>query len=261
MAGSVLVTGGARRIGLAICEELSARGWRVLAHSPDPHNPLCADFTRPDAADRLFAAAVAQAPDLCAIVNNAAVFSTAAELPPAEGAALWAVNVTVPVRLTELLAARLAERHAAGAVVNLLDTRILKDLNGIKDLKATKDLKGIKDLEGIKDLKDLNDLKTTKVSSAPKSFAPYVASKLALARATVAQARSLAPVLRVNGVAPGPVLPPPDAANREKGGPILLPRRPTPGDVAAAVAFLLDAETVTGQILAVDSGQHILHDA
>ena len=243
MTGSVLVTGGARRIGLAICEELSARGWCVLAHSRDPHNPLCADFTRPDAADRLFAAAVAQAPDLCAIVNNAAVFSTVAELPPAEGAALWAVNVTVPVRLTELLAARLAERHAAGAVVNLLDTRILNDLRVIKDP------------EGI------NDLEVTEVSSAPKSFAPYVASKLALARATVAQARSLAPVLRVNGVAPGPVLPPPDAANREKGGPILLPRRPTPGDVAAAVAFLLDAETVTGQILAVDSGQHILHDA
>ena len=255
MTGSVLVTGGARRIGLAICEELSARGWRVLAHSRDPHNPLSADFTRPDAADRLFAAAVAQAPDLCAIVNNAAVFSTVTEMPPEEAAALWAVNVTVPVRLAELLAARLAERHAAGAVVNLLDLRVIKDLKDLKDSKDLKDPKVIKDLESIK------DLEATEVSSAPKSFAPYAASKLALARASVAQARSLAPALRVNGVAPGPVLPPPDAANREKGGPILLPRRPTPGDVATAVAFLLDAETVTGQILAVDSGQHLLHDA
>lgn len=237
MKGSVLVTGGARRIGLAICEGLSARGWHVLAHSRDPWNPLCADFTRPDVAERLFAAAVAQAPDLCAVVNSAAVFSTAAVLPPEETAAMWAVNVDAPVRLAELLAAHLAERHYVGAVVNLLDTRILKAFKSHRDFKG---------------------LKSTKVSSAPKGLAPYSASKLALACATVAQARSLAPTLRVNGVAPGPVLPPADAANREKGGPILLPRRPMPADVAAAVAFLLEADAVTGQILAVDSGQSLV---
>ena len=230
MKGSVLVTGGARRIGRAICEALAARGWRVLAHSRDPRNPLCEDFTQPGAAERLFAAAVALAPDLCAVVNSAAVFSTAAELPPVEAAAMRAVNVTAPVRLAELLAAYLVARRATGAVVHLLDTRILKDP---------------------KDFKDLKDLK----SLAPS---PYAASKLALARATVAQARSLAPTLRVNGVAPGPVLPPVDAANSEKGGPILLLRRPAPSDVAAAVEFLLEAESVTGQILAVDSGQSLL---
>ena len=149
------------------------------------------------------------------------MFSTAAELPPDAVAVLRAVNVTAPMRLAELLAAHLATRHATGAVVNLLDTRILKDLKSL----------------------------------APS---PYAASKLALAWATVAQARSLAPTLRVNGVAPGPVLPPIDAANREKGGPILLPRRPTPADVAATVSFLLEAEAITGQILAVDSGQCLL---
>lgn len=220
MKGSVLVTGGARRIGRAICEALTARGWRVLAHSRDPGNPLCADFLRPDGADRLFAAALAQAPDLCAVVNNAAVFSTAADLPPAEAAALRAVNVEAPVRLAELLASHLAKRHAAGAVVNLLDTRVLGE--------------------------------------GHTRLAPYAASKLELARATVAQARRLAPALRVNGVAPGPVLPPTAVANREKGGAILLPRRPAPADVASAVAFLLEAEAVTGQILAVDSGQSLL---
>ena len=215
MKGSVLVTGGARRIGRAICETLAARGWRVLAHSRTPGNPLCADFRMPGTAERLFADALAQAPDLCAIVNSAAMFSTAAELPAEEADALQAVNVTVPVRLAELLAAHLAARNDAGAVVNLLDTRILRGL----------------------------------------ASTPYAMSKLALARATVALARRLAPTLRVSGVAPGPVLPPEDAANSEKGGAILLPRRPTPSDVAAAGAFLIEAGNGTGQIPAGDSGQ------
>lgn len=242
MKGSVLVTGGARRIGRAICEALAARGWRVLAHSRDPGNPLCADFRRSDGADLLFAAALAQAPDLCAVVNNAAVFSTAEELPPAEAAALRAVNVEAPVRLAELLAAHLAKRHSVGAVVNLLDTRILGVFQGGQDTQDPQDTQG------------------SQLASRynGRALAPYAESKLALARATVAQARRLAPVLRVNGVAPGPVLPPADAANREKGGAILLPRRPAPADVASAVAFLLDAEAVTGQILAVDSGQCLL---
>lgn len=219
MEGSVLVTGGARRIGLAICEELSARGWNVLSHSRDPGNPLASDFAKCDAAaDRLFAAALKAAPDLCAIVNNAAVFSKAAELPPDDAKALWSVNVAVPVRLTELLAAHLAEHHATGSAVNLLDCRILGDF---------------------------------------RADDPYSKSKVELARATVEQARRLAPTLRVNGVAPGPVLPPTDPANREKGGDILLPRRPTPSDVASAVAFLLEADAVTGQVLAVDSGQSL----
>ena len=233
MKGSVLVTGGARRIGLAICEELSARGWNVLSHSRDPGNPLYADFMRPDDADRLFVAALKAAPDLCAIVNNAAVFSTAAELPQDEAKALWAVNVEAPVRLAELLAAYLAKRHSVGAAVHLLDTRILKDFNDFKVFNGFNGFSGL------------------------KSLAPYAASKLALARATVEQARRLAPTLRVNGVAPGPVMPPTDPANREKGGDILLPRRPTPSDVASAVAFLLEADAVTGQVLAVDSGQSL----
>ena len=237
MKGSVLVTGGARRIGLAICEELSARGWNVLSHSRDPENPLASDFAKCDtAADRLFAAALEAAPDLCAIVNNAAVFSKAAELPPDEAKALWAVNVAVPVRLAELLAAHLAARHAAGTVVNLLDTRIL---GGSRDHRECRDLRECREIFG------------------EKGLDPYSESKVALARATVEQARRLAPTLRVNGVAPGPVLPPTDPANREKGGDILLPRRPTPSDVASAVAFLLGADTVTGQVLAVDSGQSL----
>ncbi len=230
---AVLVTGGARRIGRAICEALSARGWQVVVHARTPGDedavaladrlggkPVFADLSRQGAADGLFADTLAAAPDIRAVVCNAAVFSTAMELPPDEAAKLATVNVEAPLRLVELLAGHLADRGERGSAAYLLDCRILRQ-------PAEEDT-------------------------------PYAASKRALWRAVRADAVRFAPTLSVNGVAPGPVLPPADAENREKGGPMLLPRRPSPGDVAAAVGFLLEAGAVTGQVLAVDSGQSIL---
>lgn len=217
--GSVLVTGGAKRIGKAICETLEARGWTVLVHSRAAGNPLCADFSDTAAADSLFAAAAALAPDLRAIVNNAAVFSTADDLPPREAERMRRINLDAPRRLTELLGGRLRGRGGRGAVVNLLDDRIFRAHSGAS---------------------------------------PYFATKMALWDETRSAAVREAPVLRVNAVAPGPALPPSDAAQHEKGGPVLLDRRPSPEDVAGAVAFLLDAEAVTGQVISVDAGQSLL---
>ncbi len=68
-------------------------------------------------------------------------------------------------------------------------------------------------------------------------------------------AREWAPATRVNGVAPGPVLVPEGV--REAAGDLPLGRRPTPEDVARAVAFFAESESVTGQILFVDGGQHL----
>ena len=83
MKGTVLVTGGARRLGKAIADALRARGWNVIAASrTSPDAAFAVDLAEPDGPARLFAAARAVAPDLCAVVNNAAVFSHDAELPP-----------------------------------------------------------------------------------------------------------------------------------------------------------------------------------
>ncbi len=218
--GSVLVTGGAKRIGAVLCDALRAHGWDVLVHARDARNPLAVDFAAPDAADILFERACAQAPDLRAIVNNAAAFATARELPPADAARLMRVNAEVPIRLTELLHERLKARGGRGEVVNLLDVRVLR-----------------------------------------AAHTPYERSKRALLDATREQAIACAPHLRVNAVAPGPVLVPADAANSEPGGAVLLDHRPTPQDVADAVVHLLEAPSVTGQILAVDSGQSLLAGA
>jgi len=129
------------------------------------------------------------------------------------------VNFESPEKLTTLLGLRLME-HAPfrGAVVNLLDVRIL--------------------------------------ASAHEGESAYERSKRALLEATRRQAGLFADSIRVNAVAPGPVLAPEHV--REKGGETLLPRRPSPEDVAQAVEFLLSAEAVTGCVIPVDSGQHLL---
>ena len=213
MKGTVLVTGGARRLGKAIADALRARGWNVIAASrtsPDP--AFAVDLAEPDGPARLFAAARAVAPDLCAVVNNAGLFSHDAELPPDAEARLRAVNVDAPRALTDLLAA-----HGGGAVVNILDCRVIG-----RDKRDT----------------------------------PYLRTKRELLDATRADALRFAGHVRVNAVAPGPVLPPETC--HERAGATPLGRHPTPQEVADAVAYLLSAESTTGTVIPVDGGQSLL---
>jgi len=229
--GSVLVTGGRRRLGQAMAETLRAHGWNVLVHSREAADPLAADFTDPLAPARLFQKACDLAPDLCALVNNAAVFSPRADLPPDEAARMMRVNAEAPEKLATLLGLRLME-HAPfrGSVVHLLDARILPWIG-----------------------------RTGVVTPPPADqTTPYTRAKGALAASLFKTAGLFAEHLRVNAVAPGPVLVPADPARREPGGETLLPARPTPQDVADAVAFLLETPGITGQILAVDAGQSLL---
>ena len=216
--GTVLVTGGARRLGKAIAAALRARGWNVIAASrTSPDAAFSVDLAEPDGPARLFAAARAAAPDLCAVVNNAAVFSHDAELSPDEEVRLRAVNLDAPRALTDLLAA-----HGGGAVVNILDCRALG--------------------------RDKRD--------PPGEDTPYLRTKRELLAATRADALRLAGRVRVNAVAPGPVLPPETC--HERAGATPLGRRPAPREVADAVAYLLSAESTTGAVIPVDGGQSLL---
>ncbi len=220
MKGTVLVTGGARRLGKAIADSLRARGWNVIAASrtsPDP--AFAVDLAEPNGPARLFAAARAAAPDLCAVVNNAGIFSHDAELPPDEEERLRAVNVDAPRALTELLAA-----HGGGTVVNIIDCRAIG-----------------------RDKRDPPGMNT-----------PYLRTKRELLAATRADALRLVGRVRVNAVAPGPVLPP--EACHERAGATPLGRHPTPQEVADAVAYLLSAESTTGAVIPVDGGQSLISE-
>jgi pteridine reductase len=96
-----------------------------------------------------------------------------------------------------------------------------------------------------------------------KGYPVYSAAKAGLAMLTRSLARELGPDIRVNGIAPGPVLWPEDAAmdealQREIIGKTALKRAGSPADIAAAALFLAkDAPYITGQIIAVDGGRSI----
>ena len=128
------------------------------------------------------------------------------------------LNFEAPKKLTMLMAGR---ETGVGAVVNILDSGIL----------------------------DCKRLQSTAVDC-------YRESKRSLLDFTRSSAAMFAETLRVNAVAPGPVLAPTDV--HVKAGETLLDRRPTADDVAAAVSYLLGAESVTGVVIPVDAGQHLI---
>ena len=249
---SVLVTGGTVRLGKAIADRLRADGWRVLtsSHRAGAGADIVADLADGMGAAKLYAAALqllgGQPPD--ALVNNAALYV-------GDAAAVRAVGLEAPKKLTMMMAGR---ETGVGAVVNVLDGALGSDRVGLESDRVGMELDRV-GLESEASPAASSDAKQFRLDperpySDPKR--PYCDAKRELRAFTLSSAMMFAASLRVNAVAPGPVLAP--TAVREKAGETLLARRPTPDDVAAAVAFLLTSESVTGAILPVDAGQHLL---
>ena len=230
------MTGGTTRLGLAVAERLRASGWRVLtsSHRADAGADFVADLSAPSGAAGLYAAVMRLLggipPD--ALVNNAALFT-------GDDAAVEAVNLEAPRKLTMMMAGRETGR---GAVVNVLDASVL----------PSRTLDGSALSSGDVRQPTADDQASPGASNASPR---YAASKRGLLEYTLKSAAMFAQTLRVNAVAPGPVLAP--AGVRERAHETLL-GRPRPEDVARAVEFLLDAESTTGAVIPVDGGQHLL---
>lgn len=238
LEGTALVTGGAKRIGAHITEALAARGADIVIHHHT--SGAEADDLARDVRDHGARAWTLQA-DLADPSAGASLVARASEL--SGGPVRYLVNnasiyprdtmadatwenldQNVRVNAWSPFAAMrgLAAQTEDGAVVNLLDTR-------------------------------LADLDRTHLS--------YHFSKAMLAAMTDAGARLLAPDVRVNGVAPGPVLAPVGTDDDDFLARIakLMPlqRTPSPAEIADAVRWLLESRSVTGQVIAVDAGRHL----
>jgi NAD(P)-dependent dehydrogenase (short-subunit alcohol dehydrogenase family) len=234
-----LVTGGAKRVGAAIVRALAVEGYAVVIHcnaSRDEAEALAqdirehggraavvtADLASPEAVAGLMTDAARAFDPPTLLVNNASVFlnDTLATID----VPTWNRQFSVNIRAPSVLAgdfARLLPAGEEGAIVNIVDQRVLK---------------------------------------LTPQFYSYTLSKAALHAATTTMAQALAPRIRVNAVGPGPVLPnvhDGDAMFRQEVAGTPLGRAVPPEDIAAAVVYLAGARSVTGQMIAVDSGQNI----
>jgi len=235
--GAALVTGGSRRIGRAICLELARAGFDIVVHyrtSADAAQAVAdevralgrrAATVRGDLAveaevGRIVPDAVAAIGPLAVLVNNASVFED--DRVGGLGRDTWDAHIETNLRSPIVLAEAFAAQAPDGsAIVNLLDQRVLKP--------------------------------------DPRFFS-YALSRNGLWWATQTLAQALAPRIRVNGVGPGPTLPSVHQSQAQfdaEARAIPLQRAGSPQAVAEAVHWLVDAELVTGQMIAVDGGQHL----
>ena len=238
----VLITGGSRRVGAAICRRLHAAGANLMLHyrsSAGEARLLQAELNHARAKSVALIQAdlldVLKLPSLVeqtvqtfgqldGLVNNASSFfqTPVGDITPASWNDLIGTNVQAPLFLSQ--AAAPALRKAMGAIVNITDIHAERPL---------------------------------------KNYVVYSVAKAALVGLTRSLARELAPEVRVNAVAPGPILWPDDDAFDEVSrqriiSHTLLRREGRPEDIAAAVHFLLaDASYVTGDTLNVDGGRHV----
>jgi pteridine reductase len=231
-----LVTGGAVRIGRAISSALAEDGYRLVIHYNSSSGPadelveeiranggeavaIGADLADADAVRRLAAEAVDAFGGIDVLVNNASVFP--ADRLEETDEALWDHTIAVNLKAPFFLIRHLAAtlRERRGVVINVAD------LAGMQPWAA---------------------------------YAAHAISKAGVIHLTRVAARSLAPEVRVNGIAPGTVLPPESMTDEEIR--LLAERAPlkrngTPHDVVRALRYLLQADFVTGETLVVDGGR------
>jgi NAD(P)-dependent dehydrogenase (short-subunit alcohol dehydrogenase family) len=237
--GAALVTGGARRIGRALVIAAAEAGYDVAIHVRAVDDEaeaaaadvrargrkaalLACDLRREATTVALVGEAEAELGPVTLLVNSASVFEedAFADMNRASWDAHMETNLRSPLVLAQVFARRLpADRE--GLIVNLLDQRVL--------------------------------------NPGPDFFS-YSLSKAALWDATRMMAQALAPRIRVNGIGPGPTLPSAyqdDAAFEAEVAATLMQRPATPAEVAHALRYLIDAPSVTGQMIAIDAGQHL----
>jgi pteridine reductase len=237
MKKAALVTGGAIRIGKALVLALAERGYDIALHCRNSEKQavrlagtvrragrdcevFCCDLSDPAAVEALAPAVRSRFPHCRLLVHNASVFErgTLEDLSTADWRRIMAVNLEAPVFLTRAFAAEFRRGH----VVNLCDAKAAGNFT---------------------------------------SHFAYTMSKKMLIEFTRMSAVALGPALRVNAVAPGLILPSREFGTKDLvrlSAGLPLGRKGKASDVVSAVLFLEDNPYITGQVVYVDGGMHLL---
>ncbi len=235
---NALITGASRRVGAAMARHLAACGTNIAIHhhnSSDEAEALCADLRQSGVkavalkADlggagetrKLFANAVDALGPVDLLINNASIFEPDSVSDFDDE--LWQTHFAIHVRTPSVLAGEMAKQPELneGLIINMIDQRVW----------------------------NLNP-----------SFYSYTLSKSALWTATRTMAQALAPKIRVNGIGPGPTLPNErqemaDFQKQVDG--LILERAPGLEEFGQTISWLWQARSVTGQMIALDGGQHL----
>ena len=240
-----LVTGAAHRVGRAIAVELARQGVDILVHHHRAGDDLArdavrelkssgvaahsarADLSQPDEIETLFAALTDRFGRLDIVVNNAAVFQQRdlLDVSLADWDRTFAVNLRAPFLITQHAARLMAQNPIPGGViVNICDAG----------------------------------------ANGPwRKYPHHGVSKSALWMLTQVSALSLGPAIRVNAIAPGPIMKTAgrdisDADWAQVGMRSVLQKTGSPDDVARAVAYLCREDHITGTLLQVNAGEHLV---
>jgi NAD(P)-dependent dehydrogenase (short-subunit alcohol dehydrogenase family) len=240
MSETILITGAAMRLGAALARGLAGAGHSIVLHyntSHDAAEALASDIAHAGGKARTvgsdltnsanYETLISRAHDafgpLTVLINNASQFrpDEADRVSEADWKAHFMMHVEAPTQLAAFFSRQLPEGRA-GNIINMIDERVLR---------------------------------------VPTKFFSYTLSKAALWTATKTMALHYAPRIRVNAIGPGPSLPErgqSEEAFRAVQKALPLERGPGLDEFAAAVMFFLSAPSVTGQMIALDGGRHLL---
>lgn len=240
---TILVTGAANRLGAELARALALADYQVIIHYRDSQKQaeaLAAEISDQGGAtalvradlriraerEKLIEEAAKPFGPLTALINNASLYQkdNLGDLTQDQWDSHFALHAEAPVFLSRDFAAQLPI-DAQGTIINIVDERVLRP--------------------------------------APAAFS-YHLSKAVLSAATQTMAQSLAPSVRVNAIGPGPILVEAGQSQTDfekRGAEALLGDNANPADIIEAMFYLLNATSVTGQMIAVDGGEHLMWPA